>query len=311
MQPVGTPGEGWPSYDYVSPGLEIVRPDAAFPRMRPGDHLHHPWKHLRRDVPHTWYVDDRFPLMGFLNRDEAVLLHNIARQFAGRPALEIGSWLGWSTCHLALAGVTVDVIDPAHDDPDIRGVVEGSLAAAGVAHRVRLAGGRSPERVAGLAAERGGRWSLFFLDGDHERPGPVRDALACLPFADDDCAFVFHDLASPAVADGLRAVRREGFQVVLYQTAQIMGLAWRGDVSPPRHVPDPEVAWQIPVHLTDLPFTPPPRPPRRPTRPPAPTPSRPLGDLVDGLPPGDRRPSVCVVTNELIGLHKKGASGRR
>src|SRR5687768_8272319 len=96
----------FPSRDYVSPGLRVVTPDASFPRLREGDRWTHPWKFLRREVPHRWYVDERYPLMGFLNRDEATLLHNIALQFAGKHALEIGSWLGWSTCHLALAGVS-------------------------------------------------------------------------------------------------------------------------------------------------------------------------------------------------------------
>lgn len=308
----GPTGDAWRTYDYVSPGLEIVRPDAAFPRMIPGDHLHHPWKHLRRDVPHTWYVDDRFPLMGFMNRDEAVLLHNIGRQFAGRHVLEIGGWLGWSTCHLALAGAWVDVVDPAHDDPGLRADVEGSLRAAGVADRVHLAGGHSPERVDSLAAELGRKWSLFCIDGDHDRPGPVRDALACLPHAADDCAFVFHDLAAPAVGEALRAVAGEGFEVLVYQTAQLMGFAWRGDVRPVPHTPDPEVAWQVPTHLADLPIgaldAARPRRPRTASRP-APTPSRPLTAFVDRRPSPAARPSVCVVTNEILGLHKNGGIG--
>lgn len=312
MHPPGTSGEGWRTYDYVSPGLEIVRPDAAFPRMGPGDHLHHPWKHLRRDVPHTWYADDRFPLMGFLNRDEAIVLHNIARQFAGRHVLEVGSWLGWSTCHLALAGVWVDVVDPAHEDPEIRAIVEASLNGAGVADRVHLAGGHSPDRVASLAQERGRGWDLFFIDGDHDRPAPMRDALACLPHAAENSAFVFHDLAAPAVAEGLRAVAAEGFEVLVYQTAQLMGLAWRGDVKPVPHIPDPDVAWQIPAHLTDLPIAgarvvrPPPS--RRSTAP-VPTPSRDLRVVVDAGPPAAARPSVCVVSNEILGLHKNGGIG--
>jgi len=106
-------------------------PDAHFPRMRVGDRFSHPWQYLRREVPHRWYADDRFPLMGFMNRDEALILHNFALQFAGRPGLEIGGWLGWSTCHLALAGVRLDVIDPAHADPDLRAIVEQSLAVIG------------------------------------------------------------------------------------------------------------------------------------------------------------------------------------
>lgn len=286
----------WSLYDYISPGLHVVRPDECFPRMRPGDPLHHPWKYLRRDVPHHWYADERYPLMGFLNRDEAVLLHNIALQFAGRRALEIGSWLGWSTCHLALAGVLLDVVDPAHDDPEIRASVEESLRRCGVAERVNLTRGRSPDSLADLKQ----RWSLFFIDGDHEAPAPLRDTVAALAYATDDCAFVFHDLASPAVAAPLRFLQEMGFQVVLYQTAQIMGLAWRGDVKPVAHVPDPEVAWQLPPHLSGLPISGVDRLPSRPDY-------RLLGDQQYQGPP--HRPATCIVTSELIGPFKNGGIG--
>src|SRR2546423_15647749 len=122
----------FPDRDYVSPGLRVVTPDVHFPRMRVGDRWSHPWQYLRREVPHRWYADDRFPLMGFMNRDEAAILYNIALCFAGKPALEIGSWLGWSTCHLALAGVRIDAIDPAHADPELRANIDQSLARCGV-----------------------------------------------------------------------------------------------------------------------------------------------------------------------------------
>lgn len=287
----------WSLHDYTSPGLRVVTPDDSFPHMREGDPLHHPWKYLRRDVPHRWYVDERFPLMGFLNRDEAVLLHNIALQFAGRRALEIGSWMGWSTCHLALAGVQLDVIDPAHEDPVLRASVEDSLERCGVADRVRLTPGRSPEKI----EELNGRWSLFFIDGDHESPAPLRDTLAALPYAAWDCAFVFHDLASPAVAEPLRVLKEHGFEVLVYQTAQIMAMAWRGDVKPVAHVPDPSVAWQLPPHLAGYPIA-----------------------GVDAQGAASReypalasqtyrepaaRPSVCIVTSELVGLFKNGGVG--
>jgi glycosyltransferase involved in cell wall biosynthesis/predicted O-methyltransferase YrrM len=284
----------WPLRDYVSPGLRIVRLDSSFPHMRPADVRNHPWKFLRRDVPHLWYADERFPLMGFLNRDEATLLHNIALQFAGRRALEIGSWLGWSTAHLALAGVVLDVIDPAHDDPIVRSSVEDSLAHCKAS--ANLIGGRSPESIAALDR----KWSLFFIDGDHEAPAPVRDTLACLPYATADCAFVFHDVAAPAVADAVHALRERGFNVLLYQTAQMMALAWRGNVTPVAHVPDPDVAWQIPMHLEGLPIS-----GFDEVR--GKSSYRRLRDVAyDGL---MSRPSVCIVTGELIGPFKNGGVG--
>jgi glycosyltransferase involved in cell wall biosynthesis/predicted O-methyltransferase YrrM len=295
----------WARRDYVSPGLAAVHPDAAFAGVRPRDQAEHPWRYLRRDVPHTWYADDRDPLMGVLNRDEAVLLHNIALTFAGRRALEIGSWIGWSTAHLALGGVTVDAIEPAHEDADVRAAVEASLRACGVADRVRLAGGASPGTIAELAAQ-GGPWSLFFVDGDHDCAAPTRDALACLPFATSDCAFVFHDVASPDVADALRALEAEGFEIVLYQTAQIMGMAWRGDVQPVAHVPDQDVAWQIPAHLAGLRFmgldAPAPRPAAERSL-------RSLERTATATATVAARPTVCVVSNEILGAFRNGGIG--
>jgi glycosyltransferase involved in cell wall biosynthesis len=315
--------------DYISPGMRVVMPDAHFPHMRPGDRLSHPWKYLRREIPHRWYVDDRYPLMGFMNRDEATVLYNIALQFTGRPALEIGAWMGWSTCHLALAGVKLDVIDPAHADPDFRSVVEQSLVECGVSANVNLAAGRSPEKVEELAAERVEKWSLFVIDGDHEGPAPERDVRACLPHAGSDCAFVFHDLASPAVAAGLRLLEGEGFHVLIYQTQQIMGLAWRGRVTPVAHVPDPEVAWQLPHQLIGLPVSGVDFGARVPSSNGSSKPNELVGGIgvtlegdgrrragarlrevygADGD-MGDWRPSVCIVSNEVVGPFKNGGVG--
>lgn len=241
--------------DYVSPGLVIVRPDACFPNMILGDVACHPWPYLRKEIGHNWYVDKRFPLMGFVSRDEAAILHNMALAFAGRAALEIGCWHGWSTCHLALGGVQLDVIDPKLADAAHEAEIRKMLTCANVSTNVRLHGGSSPAKVAELAAAGHGPWSLFFIDGDHEAPAPEADVEACLPHAADDCAFLFHDVASPHVAEALRRLEAHGFNVMLYQTMQIMAVAWRGAVQPVHHIPDPAVIWQLPHHLAGLPVS--------------------------------------------------------
>src|SRR5260370_5655670 len=323
----------FPERDYISPGLSVVVPDVHFPRMRVGDRSSHPWQYLRREVPHRWYADDRFPLMGFVNRDEAAILYNIALQFAGKPSVEIGGWLGWSTCHLALAGVKLDVIDPAHAVPDLRAIVEQSIAGCGVSGNVRRAASRSPDGVHVLAAEHGKTWSLFVIDGDHEHPAPERDVRACLPYADRDCAFVFHDLASPVVAAGFRLLQGDGFNVLVYQTAQIMGLAWRGNVTPIAHLPDPDVAWQLPHHLVGLPVSGVEFDSNYEDRAPLSSdlgqPAQSIGEIVRERlerDKGDRagirllsdaqdreaaewRPSVCIVSSEIIGPFKNGGIG--
>lgn len=238
-----------PHGDYVSAGLEVVRPDRCFPQMAKADPWISAWPHLRRHVPHNWYIDRRWPQVGWLNRDEASLLYNSALQFAGSAALEIGCFCGWSTCHLALAGVDLDVVDPLLSRGDFAEMVRAHLRAAEVVDRVHFHAGPSPEIVAELGRRLKRRWSLMFIDGDHSGKAPLHDAQACARHAAEDAMILFHDLTSPDVARGFVFLRDQGWHTVLYQTMQIMGAAYRGNVRPVVHRPDPNVAWSLPEHL--------------------------------------------------------------
>jgi predicted O-methyltransferase YrrM len=241
-------------HDYVSPNLQQVRPDQAFPNMVVGDKAACPWPWFRGHVPHVWYVDRRAPRIGFVSRDEAAILYNIALSFRGRRALEIGCWLGWSACHLALGGVTLDIIDPVLLREDFRQSVVHSLTAANVIGLCKLYGGYSPAAVNELE-KTGNTYSLIFIDGNHDGDAPLLDARACLPLAEEDAMVVFHDLNAPAVGVGLEFYREQGWQTRVYQTMQIMGVAWRGNVTPPAHHPDPAVDWELPAHLRHHPVS--------------------------------------------------------
>jgi len=244
-------GQAMKPHDYVAPGFKTVNPDKAFPHMVVGNTGDCSWPHLRRGIMHNWYVDRRVPMIGFLSRDEAHILYNAALPFAGKPALEIGCFMGWSACHLALAGVHLDVVDPLLNEAQFYDSVDSSLRAAGVRDRVNLIKGRSPEAVLTRAAS-GQRWSVIFIDGDHEGDAPRLDAATVEPFAADDCLVLFHDLAAPAVANALRYLKSRGWKIRLYRTMQVMGAAWRGKAMPPDHVPDPAINSSLPLHLADL-----------------------------------------------------------
>ena len=235
--------------DYIAPGLAIVTPDAAFPNMVLGDKSAPDWRYFRRWVDHAWYVDQRNPHIGFANRDEASILYNSALLFAGKPCLEVGCWRGWSAAHLALGGVKLDVIDPMFADQIFAASVSDSLRAAGVADRITLYNGASPGAVHTLAGIAKQPWSLIFIDGDHEGDAPRQDALAAMNYAAETAMVLFHDLASPYVAAGLHAMRDAGWRTMVYQTMQIMGVAWRGEVTPVAHIPDPRIFWTLPRHL--------------------------------------------------------------
>jgi glycosyltransferase involved in cell wall biosynthesis/predicted O-methyltransferase YrrM len=238
-----------PLKDYVSPGYEIIQPDKSFPNLTVGDTNTCGWSYLRREVPHNWYVDKRQPTVGFLSRDEAHIVYNTALKFKGKKALEIGCWLGWSACHMALAGVELDVIDPLLGREDIYQSVRNSLKDAGILDSVNLVGGYSPQKVEELAEQLQRKWSLIFIDGDHEAPGPLNDAIICEQLAEADALILFHDLSSPDVAQGLNYLKQKGWNTMVYQTMQIMGVAWRGNVEPVQHKADPKVNWNLPKHL--------------------------------------------------------------
>lgn len=238
-----------PDRDYVSSGFQLIRPDQAFPNMIVGDPKTSQWPYLRGDIPHNWYVDQRQPTIGFLSRDEAHILYNTALKFKGKKALEIGCWLGWSACHMALAGVKLDVIDPLLAREDVYESVSNSLNSTGIVDSVNLVAGYSPQKVDELAQQLQRKWSLIFIDGDHEAPGPVNDAIICEQLAETDALIIFHDLNSPDVAEGLDYLKQKGWNTMIYQTMQIMGVAWRGNVEPVQHQPDPKVNWYLPEHL--------------------------------------------------------------
>ncbi|MFS8841001.1 TylF/MycF/NovP-related O-methyltransferase [Synechococcus sp. W55.2] len=240
-------------YDYVSANQKIVNLDPCFPFLAATDPQSHPWPYVRREVPHLLYADQRQPSIGFVSRDEAHILYNTALKLQGKNALEIGCWLGWSTAHLAAGGVILDVVDPILENPLAYESVNQSLCSAGVRSNVNLYPGYSPGKVEEIAQQEDRRWSLIFIDGNHDSPAPLQDAQVAERYAAEDALILFHDLASPDVAEGLNYLRDRGWNTMIYQTMQIMGVAWRGNVKPVEHIPDPAVNWTLPEHLKDYP----------------------------------------------------------
>ncbi len=236
-----------PQGDYASPGLRMIRLDSCFPNLSVGDPTKHEWPYLRSEIKHRWLCDQRMPNTGFLSRDEAILLYNLALPFAGKRALEIGCWMGWSACHLAAAGVLLDVVDPVLARADFQQSVSDSLKRVPNMQKVNLVPAYSPQCIPQIA--NGKRWSFFFIDGNHFAPYPVFDAAVCAEYAEADALVVFHDLTSPDVAHGLDYFKARGWKTRVYNTMQIMGVAWRGDTVPICHQPDPTVQWSIPRHL--------------------------------------------------------------
>lgn len=244
----------WPGarYDYVSPGLVDPSLMRAYPSVREGDVADLQWPYLRKNAPHIWRSDSRSlrnPYIGVLSLDEATLLHNNALSMKGRRGLEIGCHYGWSTGHLVAAGLEVDVIDPGLGYPDQMRDVSESLAAVGGPGKARLWAGFSPSIVPAVRATRPEPWSFAFIDGYHEGRAPLDDAEAVIGEMAKDALVMFHDLTSPHVAAGLGFFADQGWSTALYNTMQIMGVAWRGAARPVAHVADAKMPAPDMEHL--------------------------------------------------------------
>ena len=240
------------SKDYVSGNLDAPVLDHLFPNMIEADKSASTWPYFRKEVDHPFRVDRRNPTVGFINRDEASILYSNARAFAGRGGIEIGSWRGWSTAYLVAAGLApLHVVEPLLADADWRREFVAVMQGAGGAGTTILVAEKSPEFVVRLG-ESGARWSFAFIDGDHDGDAPTRDALACAPYLEATAMVMFHDLVSPHVSAALHALGARGWRIRAYQTAQMMGVAWRGDISPVDHTPDLEQNWRVPDHLQEI-----------------------------------------------------------
>lgn len=202
----------------------------------------------RNAAGHTVLHDPEiFDRIGFATVDECCLLYECAGQVGGLWA-EIGSFVGWTTAHIAASGADVIAVEPelAHAGYNHTGSVEkfnerffGNLERAGVDDRVTPWCTRSDEFFAGNKDTLDG----CFIDGEHEPPFPENDARMLLPHLDADCCVVFHDALGPSIQAGIRVLVDAGFKWRLYRTAQLMAVCWRGHFTPPFHDPDPTFGW--------------------------------------------------------------------
>lgn len=239
-------------YDYFPPGTDAPNLTGLFPDAQPQNPWDVPWPYLRPEVPHLWRTDSRNDTpytIGNASVEEAVCLYALARQFEGKRGLEIGSHFGWTASHLVAAGLQLDCVDPEFLREVRFKLVSESLDKVSGIGNYRLWGGYSPDILPEVRESKPEPWSFAFIDGRHDGTAPADDARGVLPFLAPDAVVVFHDLTVPDVEAGLDVFRKAGFSTRLFNTMQILGVAWRGDVTIFDHVADRNIA---PITLDHL-----------------------------------------------------------
>ncbi|MCJ2033402.1 class I SAM-dependent methyltransferase [Methylobacterium sp. J-068] len=240
-------------YDYAPPGL-TPHPDLLplFPHARIVNPWTVGWPYLRSGVPHIWRSDRRDTsgyVIGNASAEEAACLYALAKLFSGKRGLEIGSHFGWTGAHLLSAGLRLDCIDPAFFEENRKNALREVFDAISPDRSYKLWAGFSPDILEEVYASDPEPWSFAFIDGNHDGEAPYNDAVNVLNYLAEDALVVFHDLTSPFVEKGLEVFLNAGFNVKLFNTMQILGVAWRGDVNPPEHVRDQNTPMLFQSHL--------------------------------------------------------------
>jgi glycosyltransferase involved in cell wall biosynthesis len=230
-----------PPDDYISPGFNPIYPDFCLPHLTASNSSAND-----RPFQHNRYFDRCYPGLTLLSRDEALILYNIALQYKGKKGLTIGAQMGWTLCHMAIAGLGIDVLDPMLGDRDVLESIKASIDSAkevfGTISQVTLVPGKGGNSVVELGVQLQRRWALIFIDSNLDRSSIHDLAIACERYAEPNATILFSNAFVPEVVASLNDLKNKGWQTRIDRTMQGMGVAWRGNIQPIEHHGDPRLS---------------------------------------------------------------------
>ena len=206
------------------------------------------------DVPRDWAdkSDDDpvfgiFKQCGFWTHDEAAILYNVAQRVGG-DWCDIGCHTGWTSRYI-VEGVGKHVVDCGH------ACLDYMLALPEFSQRFRdntnfgttryewpIKSHQLFESCDKTALGRSNRWKGFCIDGDHDRPQPLRDAYNATRYIEKDGGVIMlHDFNGRPVQEAVEWLMGKGFKARIYFTPAMVACCWKGDFVPPDHIPDPNL----------------------------------------------------------------------
>lgn len=184
------------------------------------------------------------PGCGFMSHDEIAILYATLHgpHLHMKTAVEIGARFGWTAkaIHAATSGCVV-CIDPIlmYGNPELERFTENLGATFGSVIPVPRT---AKEALRDLI---GSKYAAFVIDGDHDEPQPLYDAVNCYRIAQPDCIMVLHDGRGKPIQDAVVWLLDQGFKSKFYYTPAGMFVCWRGfeGWEPPVHQPDLHINW--------------------------------------------------------------------
>jgi hypothetical protein len=244
-------------------GFHLITPEGDYlsnlraPDLRPY-FKHLTWRKMSHSMGHLVASDwadkaDDDPVFGLYKkcglwtRDEVAILFRCATLSRG-VWIDIGSHSGWTTAQILEAGNSVIGIDPMYNFGEFY-----SRSKENLAHWMPSPG--NPEQWGMFIAETSAQW--FFdnqgrelgavagvvIDGDHERNKPLEDAQNAAQHLAATGAILFHDFIGQPTREAVTWLMDHGFKARVYWTPHLVACCWRGDFTPPDHIPDSRIDW--------------------------------------------------------------------
>lgn len=231
--------------DYISPNFTNPLDVRRFMR-----HLHvRPMAHSCghnvasdfADYPVDYPIFGLYKKCGMLTLDESNIIYEFAKQIPGGRFFDIGAHTGLSTMTLASAkDSTVFAIDPMFAvDPFFERFLENTQEFL----NITTSSLRSDQVLDQAQQYLNPGFDGAIIDGDHCEPFPRRDVVLVDEFLRRQGFIVLHDAWGEPVWSVAGRLKARGFQTRFYSTPHGLIAAWRGDLTPPDHTPDPRVDW--------------------------------------------------------------------
>jgi predicted O-methyltransferase YrrM len=153
---------------------------------------------------------------GYMSYKEIDLLENTVSKIKGKW-LEIGSHTGWSGAHIAKNCNEVYLVDPQYNLEKFRERTIDNLKNAEVFDKCKLF---STDKFFDTNRE---FFDGIVIDGNHDAPYPLLDAISADKFVNVGGYIFFHDYNGQPIKDGVNYLKQKGYEVETHNT--INGIA--------------------------------------------------------------------------------------
>jgi predicted O-methyltransferase YrrM len=177
---------------------------------------------------------------GFLNRDEAAILYQCAKQIGGLW-LDIGAHTGWTALHMAAAGAHVVALEPMFANDEFRVRAQRNIDRARMYNKILL----KPVTSRMYFEHSTEGFDGVMIDGDHCWMNPLQDAVWAFKHLMPRGVILLHDFIGGPVREATKYLMCEGMKCRIYcASSQLLAVCWQGDFTPPDYTPDSSIDWE-------------------------------------------------------------------